>query len=160
MTPLGIPVQPCLNGISVSCCHIVQLVEIVGEAHKIGLAHRDIKPANIFLTASSNLFLNDWGSASQIGEETSIDGTYGFYDFPLISTSGRRHRPTAEADLIALVRTAYLMIFNQQPPIQGENLESFWGEKLSISIWQNLLDAAGTKNYEVIRNTFKSQGFK
>ena len=99
-----------------SCCHIV---EIVGEAHKIGLAHRDIKPANIILTASANLFLNDWGSASQIGEETSFEGTYGFYDFPYISTSGRRHRPTAEADLIALVRSAYLMIFNQQPPIQG-----------------------------------------
>jgi hypothetical protein len=161
MPPLGIPGQPCLpDGMSVSCRHIVQLVDIVEEVHKIGFAHRDIKPANILLTASSKLFLNDWGSASRIGEMTLFEGTYGFYDFSVIGTSEMRHLPTAEADLIALVRSAYLMIFNQQPPLQGENLESFWKGKLSISMWKKLLDAACTKDYEVIRNTFKTQEFK
>lgn len=143
VSPLGLPVSPCERGERVTGPHIAQLIDVVQEVHRrTGLAHRDIKPANIFLTMDKELLvLNDWGSAAPIGVPVTYEGTFGFYDSP--KDQAIQHTPSVEADLIALVRTSYLMLFNESPPSTSVvDVSSFWAEKFSTSdIWKDAIAA-------------------
>lgn len=149
LSPLGDPVQPCKDGRTVFGEHIVQLVGIVEEVHtRLFLAHRDIKPSNILLKEDGNLMLIDWGSAAAIGGlEVRYEGTVGFYDAPLHRDS---HVPSAEADLLAVVRSAYSMLYNEMPPSRPERVQSFWNARLKTQIWLTALEACHRCDYKVL----------
>eukprot|EP01036_Dinobryon_divergens_P027601 gene27601-36403_t len=152
MTPLGVAVKPCNDGHTVYGEHIVQLIGIVEEVHTIcGLAHRDIKPHNIFFKSIDggryDLFLNDWGSAANIGVESVFEGTLGFYDIP---DDSERHVPTAEADLVAVVRSAYLRLFNEMPPTSSDDIAAFWRARLKTQLWLDALEACYRRDYKAL----------
>lgn len=118
-----------LRGRIVSGSHIVQLVRLLQRVHEIGNCHRDIKPDNIYVSSQNQIVLSDWASASTINQLVSFQGTPGFNDFEGLAPEF--HEPTAADDLKALVKSAYLMIFNQPAPTITDSIGSFWNQRLT-----------------------------
>jgi hypothetical protein len=148
MSPLGLAVNPCERGQRVYGRHIRQLIDVVEEVHtKAKLAHRDIKPANLFLTMDKELLvLNDWGSAAPIDDRVRRPGgTFGFYDLPTSISS------PVTADLIAVVRSSYLMLFNDSAPAIDTDLPTFWAERLSSGLWKAAIASCYKVDYEFLR---------
>jgi serine/threonine protein kinase len=105
----------------------------------VRFVHRDIKPANIFINSETDeVILNDWSSSVPL-TYTAIPfhGTFGFYDERDISVrdSVRFHTPTPQNHLMALVRSAYLMLFHVSAPTYDIN---------DIDQWWNYLLREGT----------------
>lgn len=147
MSPLGLPVNPCERGQRVYGHHIRQLIDVVEEVHtKAKLAHRDIKPANLFLTMDKELLvLNDWGSAAPIDDSSVVSGgTFGFYDLP-------SNTSPVTADLLAVVRSSYLMLFNDSAPAIDTDLHTFWAERLSSVRWKAAIASCYKADYEFLR---------
>ena len=71
--------------------------------------------------------MNDWGSAAPLGVPETYEGTFGFDDLP----DQAIHTPYVEADLIALVKSTYLRLFNEKPPYVSADVSAFWVEKFS-----------------------------
>lgn len=109
LTPVANKVRPGKGGVRTSCTdyvHLLQVLQVLCRAHAEGLCHRDVKPGNIF-KADGLVILGDWGAAAATGEEVPWTGTDGFYDQP---AGGRVfHLPDPAHDLVALVRSAYVM---------------------------------------------------
>lgn len=143
MAPLALKVKPCVGGFSVCGRHILQLFDVVEYVHKtIHLVHRDIKPDNIFLSRDEqNILLNDWGSASTCGEEVPYQGTYGFSDRPSSPLGALFHVPAFKDDLVAVVRSAFLMLFDEPAPIKSHDVEEFWTRRFANrQFWESARD--------------------
>ena len=152
LSPLSSPVKPLERGQTVYGRHVAQLIDVVEHVHSLArLAHRDIKPDNIFIKSDGALLLNDWGSASTIGVSVPFEGTFGFYDHYLPGSSSELHTPSIEADLLAVARTSYLMLFNERPPVIGEDVATFWDARWN-RFWKEMAGSAQQKDYAALRN--------
>ena len=154
--PIALKVQPCTNGRPVLCRHVIQLIDILKVAHSLGIAHNDVKPDNIYINIENedNALLNDWASSCSFGTFLYKRGTYGFYD----QTSGEvAFNPKPQDDLKALVKSAYLMLFNAPPPhpIFIQNLEQFWSCMYGVPLWKKALEHADESNYEALGELFQ-----
>jgi hypothetical protein len=76
-----------------------------------------------------------------------FEGTWGFYDIP---DDPESHVPTAEADLVAVVRSAYLMLFNEMPPISSDDIAAFWRARLKTQLWLGALEACYRRDYKAL----------
>jgi hypothetical protein len=127
---------------------IAQLVTLLKQCHETaGLVHRDIKPANIFKYKNS-IFLNDWGSAVKKSDQlVRYEGTYGFGSRP----STGLHVPSPKDDLVALARSAYLMLFNHRPPHPDvdTDIDAFWNYRFNQNtIWREILSCTNNLDYD------------
>lgn len=57
--------------------HLNQIVEAVNAIHSINIVHCDLKPSNVFLDATCNAFLADFGSMSKRGNNV-VSCTLGY----------------------------------------------------------------------------------
>ena len=156
LSPFALKVNPCQNGHAVYGRHIVQLLDVVLYVHKtINFVHRDIKPDNILLSPDKqNIILSDWGSASDCGLEVPYQGTYGFYEKP--TSWNRVHVPTFKDDLVAFVRSAFLMLFNDAAPGKNEDLEKFWTSRLTnVQFWRDAVSASNSGDHDSLKELFK-----
>jgi hypothetical protein len=154
VTPVGRVVQPKRNGSLVHGAHISNLIEVLRIAHSRGIVHCDIKPDNIYTSEECGIILNDWGSAcSPISTAINRYGTYGFYD---------KHRDpnnpiSPSDDLVALVKSAYLMLFNLPAPHPqiDQNVDDFWKKLFrEDTIWEEANDKCKTCDYTGLQDLF------
>jgi serine/threonine protein kinase len=47
----------------------LQLLDVLGAAHALGIVHRDVKPGNILITANDQVKLTDFGIAHTMGDD-------------------------------------------------------------------------------------------
>ncbi len=52
----------------------LQLLDVLGAAHALGIVHRDVKPGNILITANDQVKLADFGIAHIIGDDRLTRG--------------------------------------------------------------------------------------
>jgi hypothetical protein len=154
LSPVCYPVEPCLGGCIVFGSDIAQLVSLLEQVHLLGICHRDIKPSNIFKRKDNGkLYLNDWGSAASTGIDVSWEGTRGFYQI----VEGI-HMPSTQADLIALARSAYLILYNDNStmPEETAEIDIFWRGRFyghSI-IWEEIIESCLQGNYRRLMELF------
>ncbi len=122
--------------------------------HGLGLCHRDIKPSNILKRKDTGqIYLNDWGSTASSYIPVPWEGTVGFYDM----VEGN-HIPDPNEDLIALSRSAYLMLYNVDSSIpQDKNeIDLFWRNKMTGSsrLWDEITVRSQQGNYARLMEVF------
>lgn len=152
VTPIGRMVSPLAGGECTWRKHWIQLLDALHAAHDLDVAHRDVKPSNIFVDGNGDIILNDWGSASQLGERVPFEGTVGFCDQP---DADMTHVPTAAADLIALVKTVHCMFTGRHPPPSYEDADLFWSIRFGFgdddTVWGKCWRAASKTKYDCLK---------
>jgi serine/threonine protein kinase len=104
---------------------MLQLVDAVAYIHSKSMYHRDIKPENIFLTASNDLKLGDFGLATT--EEWSYETTVGsdrYMSPEQYDAAGAGYSP-AQADIWAIGVCLLNILFARNPfttPTESDNL--------------------------------------
>lgn len=160
VTPVGNPVKSycCNTGKLVFGKHFGELVDALKLAHEHDIIHCDVKPGNIFLTDDDVILLNDWGSSKITGPGSSEawEGTIGFS----VSPQEMLAHPNWSGeirDLVALVRTAYVLMTKRMPPDSEMASITFWSEVFSDKkIWKHGLEMAMTRNYAELKSWLES----
>lgn len=124
--PAAKPVLPVKNGVLTNKTDYVKLVLALRAAHNAGLCHRDVKPDNIFKDSDDRIILNDWSSSSKTGERVSWAGSEHFYE------RKETHCPDPADDLVALVRSVYLM-YTRNDRFDHINLSQLWSQALQLA---------------------------
>jgi eukaryotic-like serine/threonine-protein kinase len=144
-TPLGKPFRTTLDGNeeSIQGSHLRDLVRIVQRAHEAKIFHRDIKPNNLHLTDEGNIVLLDWGASTLLNDPDTHSRTWqGTAGFSVTSDEQEENSwSDATCDLVAVVRSAYVLVFKDRPP------ENFW-TMYHGSVWNVAIELATNEDYE------------
>ena len=143
LSPVCSTVLPLQDGVRANKTDFVKLLQVLRDAHMLGICHRDVKPHNIFKDAHSGcIMLSDWSSAAKTGSWVRWAGTSFFYkkhmDF---------HSPQPVDDLVALIRTIHLMYTNCMP-LGRETVRQMEG---SVR-WRGALQLAEACDYDGLRD--------
>jgi serine/threonine-protein kinase len=117
---------------AVTC--ILQICEVLAEAHAIGIVHRDLKPANVFLTAGDQVKVLDFGISKLTTEEPeraltgrgSVLGSPGYMAPEQMRSS---FDVDARTDIWALGVILYQTLTGR-PPFGGPNLPALFSSIL------------------------------
>jgi len=151
LTPVAkvLRTDKCRFGERVDGRHMKELVEIVEQAHDCELLHRDIKPDNCFLADDGSFILSDWGSSRMATDATGVwEGSIGY---SVTQEQQKEYRWDDKAcDLVAVVRTAYVLFCKESPPVDdaAEAIEYWDKEFRDGSGWKEALTNAIKMNYK------------
>ncbi len=65
---------------------ILQCIDGLIEAHRLGMIHRDIKPANCYLDDEGNVKIGDFGLARSLVDDSELTRTGAFLGTPLFAS--------------------------------------------------------------------------
>jgi len=146
-----------------------QLIGILKRVHDKGLVHRDVRMCNFFRhPETEEVFLNDWGSATKIGEKTTFAGALRHAPDEVLSRfdgeesiACTKYTPKPAHDLEMLVKCVFQLIW---PAVYSEikntmdpgRILNFWQTYLRGSIWEGLLHAARDTNYLLLTELFQA----
>ncbi len=142
--PVGQKVLPVRNGVRTFVPDYLKLLQVLEEAHKKDICHRDVKPENIFKDETGRIILSDWSSCAETGIEADWAGTEFYYQKQV------RHIPQPQDDLVALVRSVYLMTKNQQAHM---DVHALMENNLR---WGRALELARSLDYDELRKSFNT----
>jgi serine/threonine protein kinase len=100
--------------------YMAQLCEGVEYIHQQHIIHRDLKLGNLFLTASMNVKIGDFGLATRLGQEKkgTICGTPNYISPEVLNKEGHGF----QADVWALGCVMYALLVGQ-PPFETSTLK-------------------------------------
>jgi eukaryotic-like serine/threonine-protein kinase len=103
----------------------LELLAVLGQAHRSGILHRDVKPSNVLIGHDGRVVLTDFGIARVEGDP-SVTSTGMLVGAPsYISPERARGRvPGAPADLWSLGATMYAMVEGHPPYDKGSALST------------------------------------
>jgi formylglycine-generating enzyme required for sulfatase activity/tRNA A-37 threonylcarbamoyl transferase component Bud32 len=99
-----------------------QLCAALDYAHRQGIVHQDIKPANVFLNASGEAKLADFGIARIVKDTTTrLTGKMASGTLIYMSPEALRgEKPAALSDIYSLGITFYEMLSGEPPFVRGD----------------------------------------
>src|SRR5581483_5928536 len=103
----------------------LEVLGVLGAAHRHGVLHRDVKPSNVLVGEDGRVVLTDFGIASVEGDP-SITSTGMLVGAPSYISPERAqgHKPGPPADLWSLGVTLYAMIEGKPPYDKGSALST------------------------------------
>jgi serine/threonine protein kinase len=102
---------------------ILDVIEGLMEAHRLGLIHRDVKPSNCFLEADGRVKVGDFGlSKSQVGSSNHLTRTGAFLGTPLYASPEQIKVETLDArtDVYSTAATLFFLLTGRAPFDKGD----------------------------------------
>jgi hypothetical protein len=101
---------------------ILDVIEGLQEAHRLGVIHRDVKPSNCFLEADGRVKVGDFGLAKSLLAETHLTKTGTFLGtVQFASPEQIRHDPLdQQTDVYSVAATLYYLIAGRAPFQEGD----------------------------------------
>jgi hypothetical protein len=96
---------------------ILDVIEGLQEAHRLGFIHRDVKPSNCFLDAEGRVKVGDFGLAKSLAPVNSLTRTGSFLGTLLFAAPEQiKGEPVdAQTDLYAVAATLYYLLTGRAP---------------------------------------------
>jgi hypothetical protein len=114
--------------------HILDAIDGLAEAHRLGVLHRDIKPSNCFLTADDRVKVGDFGLAKSLAAEDDrhITHTGAFLGTVLFASPEQiRGEPLDYgSDVYAICATLYYLL-QGEAPYQHESVTAALAKAIS-----------------------------
>jgi hypothetical protein len=101
---------------------ILDVVEGLQEAHRVGVVHRDVKPSNCFFGHDGRLKVGDFGLSKSLAQGAHLTKTGSFLGTPLYASPEqvRGEAVDAQSDLYSVAATFYFLLTGQAP-FQSDN---------------------------------------
>jgi hypothetical protein len=96
---------------------IMDVLDGLREAHRLGVVHRDIKPSNCFVDADGRIKLGDFGLSKSLVGDIRLTQSGAFLGTPLFSSPEQvRGEPLGpQSDLYSLAATLYTLLTGKAP---------------------------------------------
>jgi hypothetical protein len=103
---------------------ILDVMDGLREAHRLGLVHRDVKPSNCFLEADGRVKVGDFGLAKSLVSDSKLTRTGTFLGTPLFAAPEqiKMEGVDAQSDLYAVAATLYFLLTGRAPFQTGDAL--------------------------------------
>ncbi len=101
---------------------ILDVIEGLQEAHRLGIIHRDVKPSNCFLEADGRVKVGDFGLSRSLLSDSRLTRTGSFLGTPLYASPEQiRADPLdAQTDLYSVAATLYFLLTGRAPHQTGD----------------------------------------
>jgi hypothetical protein len=96
---------------------ILDVIEGLQEAHRLGMIHRDVKPSNCFLDEDGRVKVGDFGLAKSLVDNQSLTGSGSFLGTVLYASPEqiRSDNVNAQTDIYSVCATLYYLLTGQAP---------------------------------------------
>ncbi len=96
---------------------ILDVIEGLQEAHRLGVIHRDVKPSNCFLTADDRVKIGDFGLSKSLVGDSHLTRTGAFVGTPLFASPEqiRRDAVDQQTDVYSVAATLYFLLTGRAP---------------------------------------------
>jgi hypothetical protein len=96
---------------------ILDVIDGLQEAHRLGVIHRDVKPSNCFVDADGRVKIGDFGLSKSLMRDAHLTRTGAFLGTPLFSSPEqvRGERVDEQSDVHAVAATLYCLLTGQAP---------------------------------------------
>jgi uncharacterized RDD family membrane protein YckC len=101
---------------------ILDVIEGLQEAHKLGVIHRDVKPSNCFLEADGRVKVGDFGLSKSLARDAHLTKTGAFMGTPLYASPEqiRVEKLDPLTDLYSAAATLYFLLTGRAPHQTGD----------------------------------------
>jgi uncharacterized RDD family membrane protein YckC len=101
---------------------ILDVVDGLREAHRVGIIHRDIKPSNCFLEPSGRVKVGDFGLSRSLAGDARLTRTGAFLGTPLYSSPEqvRKEPLDPRSDVYSAAATLFFLLTGRAP-FQGDD---------------------------------------
>jgi hypothetical protein len=111
------PMEP-----AAAVARILDVIEGLQEAHRLGFIHRDVKPSNCFLDSEDRVKVGDFGLAKSLIQDTNLTRTGSFLGTLLFAAPEQiKGEPVdAQTDVYAVAATLYFLLTGRAPFAGGD----------------------------------------
>jgi hypothetical protein len=101
---------------------VLDIIEGLQEAHRLGVVHRDMKPSNCFLEADGRVKVGDFGLAKSLVNQAHLTRTGSFLGTVLYASPEQiRGEPVdAQSDVYSVAATLYFLLAGRAPFQTGD----------------------------------------
>jgi hypothetical protein len=101
---------------------ILDVIEGLQEAHRVGVVHRDVKPSNCFFGSDGRLKVGDFGLSKSLAQGAHLTKTGSFLGTPLYASPEqvRAEHVDAQTDVYSVAATLYYLLTGRAP-FQSDN---------------------------------------
>ena len=104
---------------------ILDVIEGLREAHRLGLIHRDVKPSNCFMEADGRVKVGDFGLSKSLVADSNLTRTGSFLGTPLYASPEQIKGEVLDprTDVYSVAATLYYLLAGRAP-FQGSDAAS------------------------------------
>jgi hypothetical protein len=101
---------------------ILDVIEGLEEAHRLGVIHRDVKPSNCFIEQDGRIKIGDFGLSKSLAQDSRLTRTGSFLGTPLYASPEqvRAEAVDEKTDVYSVAATLYFLLTGRAPHETGD----------------------------------------